>query len=233
MKIHHTLLLIGLFVTCSYQSLKAQSIDVTHKKDSLSTYSILNNTILDSELAMVITKFKKKGVLLSITNIKRNKEHKITGIDIKANTVQGELKADFSKNSQTPIKPIAIEYDTQKLNIQYLEPSDINTHKFSTLKFNDPKINNDSINFTKEIQLTTSNKQVKQPKNSHKIFINNNPDTITTIIVNGKIVTEDELNKMDPNDIVTIEVRSVRKTNVQKLNEQKHQYTDKITEENL
>jgi len=200
MKTNSFTLLLYTYICCTCLTLTAQ-VKQSEIKDSPTKLSIiLPNEASQETLDQTVQDLKKEGVNLTINRVKRNESGKIIGIALNATSVKGNLQISFNQNSTEPLDDIHIYYDTSpQLKIQTAES----------------KIKSTTTQKTQAIKATDKNHDLhpKKRRKKHKIFINNNPHAKTTIIVNGKKITEEELENMDEDEIQTIEVRSVRKNN--------------------
>ena len=79
------------------------------------TLIIISKSSSEGDLDKTIAEFKKSGVDLKFTNVKRNSDDEIIKLSISASSKNS--KAKFEADSNKPISPITIEYDSEEDSI--------------------------------------------------------------------------------------------------------------------
>jgi len=221
---------------------------------------LISNKTSKEGLEKLKDKFAEKGLKVSFSGIKRNKENEITAIKIDAKATNGKAAAAYAVDDDKAIKPIKISFDTDNNNLSigsahqsrhayrfrtggekkviirkgskdndedviHIETDgdhdgDSNVHVW-TSKDGDLK----KMKRSKEVivEIDDDGKEMKKEiikirrsgssEDDEFLFIDSDDDanTQTTYIVNGKKMTKEAFKKMDKKDIKTIEIKKERK----------------------
>ena len=187
---------------------------------------IFDKNTSDSELNLHSKEFKEVfNIDLSFKRIKRNTNKEITAIKIEAKKSSNSTL--FMRQSEKPIKPIIISYDSQKdeISIGNIQEEELNF----TTEFKNNKI--DTLNTNKAIFISSDGKKtefsIEEDNASENVYIfktdtksdqkylvpkKENVTVITTnsekpiYILDGKEINSDEMEKIKPAEIEQINV---------------------------
>jgi hypothetical protein len=175
----------------------------------ISAYSI--NLVLDNLKIFYEMHF---GIDMTFNNITRNKENEITGIDVTLTNKKG-TSYDYKVSSNKPIKPFSIFATVEKDENQkfgFSTSVDYNDLKKSIKVFEQNKISSNSKQLVLSIEEQGGKYKIKStpesdlfngkvPVKSSEEFLKN-----TLIIIDGKVTSNEDYYKMDPNSIKSVTV---------------------------
>ncbi|SEQ88074.1 TonB-dependent Receptor Plug Domain [Hyunsoonleella jejuensis] len=189
---------------------------------------IITKNTSDDELNTIAASQKENGITLNISGVQRNKDGEITAINIIAKTAASN--ANYSVNSDNPIKSIIIQYDSDDNSISIGNAKYSNNYAFVSSDGKKKVISagkNKNLVIVEEIReekgdseddvieevITITETNAAENK---KVIIKNNEESEVIIktsdtqnpiyIIDGKEVKQKKLEKINPNTIESINV---------------------------
>jgi len=175
----------------------------------ISAYSV--NLVLDNLKIFYEMHF---GIDITFNNITRNKENEITGIDVTLTNKKG-TSYDYKVSSNKPIKPFSIFATVEKDENQkfgFSTSVNYNDLKKSIEVFEQNKISSNSKQFVLSMEEKNGKYVMKSAPESdvfmEEFSLEDNGAFLknSLTILDGKIISTEELNKIDPNSIKSVTV---------------------------